>query len=198
MFRSINVIKRKKSLPEPPKLVPAPPRKETTLLPAKQMHNTTTTTTGKLFRINNDAKTIKGDLNCGNVIFLRGARSSDGGHLVIGADGVLGASKTNVLLDGGDATKRRQLVLQQTGARDGVLLQSVKRFSAGTPILLLGTGDKTNGHFLIQTSPVDDSRAANELGEEQAPDVFVQAVEGLQDGESCNARNVAAPLGSGE
>lgn len=184
------------SISEPPKLVPTPPRKQTTPLPAKQMHNTTAT--GKLFRINNDGKTIKSDLNCGNIIFLRGARSSDGGHLVIGADGVIGASKGNVLLDGGDAVKRRQLVLQQAGARDGVLLQSVKRFGAGTPILLLGTGDKTNGHILIQTSPVEDSRAVNELGEEQASDVFVQAVETLQDGESCSARNVATPLGSGE
>lgn len=164
------------------------------------MHNTN----GKIVRAiaNSDNRTlsINRELNGNNIILLRGAKSSDNGHILLRTtttDG-LSSGKTNLVCD----AKLGQIFIQQSDLSEGVLLQSVKRLGTGTPILLLSGNDSTgNGHILIQTSSNEDARNTVEFADEHPAtdnNILVQALEGLQDNESGSAKAISTPLGSGK
>lgn len=165
------------------------------------MHNTN----GKIVRaltgtINDNRSTATGELNGNNIIFLRGGKSTDNGHLLLRADALNSSAKTNLVLDDGDG-KLSQIFIQQSDLTEGVLLQSVKRLGSGTPILLLSGNDNGNGHILIQTAsaPAEEQQSNVEFAEETAgsDNILVQALEGLQDTELA-PRNASTPLGSGK
>lgn len=104
---------------------------------------------------------------------------------------LLTSTKTaNLVLDDGDGK-----IFIQGDAGEGVFLQSVKRFDAAAPIILLGGNDNGNGHILIQTTGGEDSV---DYGEEQTGDnILVRALEGLQDGETTGWTLAPTPLSSG-
>ncbi|XP_017777173.1 PREDICTED: uncharacterized protein LOC108563105 [Nicrophorus vespilloides] len=155
-------------------------------------------------------------LNGSNIIFLRGAKTSDSGHILLRADG--GSSKTAgtatnrlaVLEDAGEAGgggKLGQIFIQQGGdLAEGVFLQSVKRFggAGGAPILLLSGND--NGNIFIQTTTAaateEAAKPAVETGGYREDNILVQALEGLQDSKdpvpAVTARTVSTPLGSAQ
>lgn len=149
----------------------------------------------------------------GNIIFVRGAKTTDGGGGVGGSSGgggvgghillrteSLATSKTSLVLEEGDHGKLGQIFIQQSDLAEGVLLQSVKRLGGGTPIFFLSGNDNGNGHFLIQTTSAEDVHSvADIVGEEQAGDnILLQALEGLQDGDAAIGRGISTPIGSGE
>ncbi|XP_022907553.1 calmodulin-binding transcription activator 2 isoform X3 [Onthophagus taurus] len=160
------------------------------------MHNTN----GKIIRavttatINNNAPG-NGELNGNNIIFLRGTKTENS-HLLLRTDALATSStKANLVLEDSDG-KLSQIFIQQSDLTDGVILQSVKRLGAGTPILLLSGNDNGNGHILIQTTAVDDQPTTTvEFAEETPGDnILVQALEGLQD--EPTSKCVSTPLGS--
>lgn len=171
------------------------------------MHNTN----GKIVRAiataapaENRQITANSELNGNNIIFLRGAKTSDNGHILLRADS-LNSSKTNLVLDDGEAGKLGQFFIQQGDLGEGVFLQSVKRLGGGTPILLFSGNDNGNGHILIQTTSApsgsDETRSTvAEFVEENAQDnILVQALEGLKDNnENTGVRSASTPLGSGK
>lgn len=165
------------------------------------MHNTN----GKIVRALagglSDNRTTTAELNGNNIIFLRGGKSTDNGHLLLRTDALNTTTKTNLVLDDGEG-KLSQIFIQQSDLTEGVLLQSVKRLGSGTPILLLSGNDNGNGHILIQTTAAsaDEQQTNVEFAEETAgsDNILVQALEGLQDTEPAPTRNASTPLGSGE
>lgn len=164
------------------------------------MHNTN----GKIVRALagnlNDNRAVSGELNGNNIIFLRSGKSTDNGHLLLRADTLNSSAKTNLVLDDGEG-KLSQIFIQQSDLTEGVLLQSVKRLSSGTPILLLSGNDNGNGHILIQTTAAsaEEQQTSVEFTEETAgsDNILVQALEGIQDTETV-PRNASTPLGSGK
>ncbi|GJQ75585.1 hypothetical protein Trydic_g17666 [Trypoxylus dichotomus] len=164
-----------------------------------QMHNTNGKIVRALAGSLNDNRTTTGELNGNNIIFLRGGKSTDNGHLLLRADTLNSSTKTNLVLDDGEG-KLSQIFIQQSDLTEGVLLQSVKRLSSGTPILLLSGNDNGNGHILIQTTTAsaEEQQPNVEFTEETAgsDNILVQALEGIQDTEP-TPRNASTPLGSG-
>lgn len=152
------------------------------------------TSTGKV----QEVRQIQGELNGNNIIFLRGAKSHDNGHILLRTD-----SKANLVLDESDGAKLGQIFFQQNDLSEGVILQSVKRLGGGHgPILLLSGGDNGNGHILIQTTAPTNTQEevvqTADYVEEVQENILVQALEGLKDvAETPPARNSATPLGSG-
>lgn len=166
----------------------------------KQMHNSNGKIVRALAGSLTDNRATSSELNANNIIFLRGSKSTDNGHLLLRADTLNSSAKTNLVLDDSDG-KLSQIFIQQSDLAEGVLLQSVKRLGSGTPILLLSGSDNGNGHILIQTTAtsVEEQQTNVEFAEETAgsDNILVQALEGLQDTEP-TVRNASTPLGSGK
>lgn len=100
-----------------------------------------------------------------------------------------------------------QIFIQQSDLGKGVLVQSVKRFGGGTPILLLSGRDNGNGHILIQTTAADDGHHnVAEIVEDHSENILVQALESIQDNEASGSNNgvgggnrgLSTPIGSGK
>lgn len=142
------------------------------------------------------AAAASSDLGRNNFILLRGAKSPDGGHILLRTDN-LTHSKNNLLLEDTNG-KIGQILIQQSEIKKGVFVQSVKRLSSGTPIFLLSGGDNGNGHILIQAAPPEDARQGGEVEESTGDNILVQALEGIQDGEAGSSRGISTPIGSGK
>lgn len=162
-----------------------------------QMHNTNAKIVRAIPTTNlNESRTATisaSDLNRGNYILLRGTKSSDNGHILLRTDNLTN-SKSGLVLEDGEA-KLGQIFIQQNDITKGVLVQSVKRLGAGTPILLLSGHDNSNGHILIQAAPADEIQTVGEI--EESNDILVQALEGLNEGEASSSRSLSTPIGSG-
>ncbi|XP_063932843.1 calmodulin-binding transcription activator 2 isoform X6 [Zophobas morio] len=162
----------------------------------KPMHNTNAKLVRALTNNLSDSRPSGAEVNRGNIILVRGAKTSDGGHILLRTDS-LPTSKTSLVLEEGDHGKLGQIFIQQSDLAEGVLLQSVKRLGGGTPIFLLSGNDNGNGHFLIQTTSAEDVHSVADIGEEQGGDnILLQALEGLQDNETSNSRGISTPIGS--
>ncbi|RZC31852.1 hypothetical protein BDFB_001173 [Asbolus verrucosus] len=163
----------------------------------KPMHNTNAKLVRALTNNLTETRPSGAEVNRGNIIFVRGAKTSDGGHILLRTESVP-ASKTSLVLEEGDHGKLGQIFIQQGDLAEGVLLQSVKRLGSGTPIFLLSGNDNGNGHFLIQTTSAEDVHSVADVGEEQGGDnILLQALEGLHDNETSNSRGISTPIGSG-
>lgn len=170
------------------------------------------------------------ELNRNNIILLRSAKGTENGHILLrttSSSDVLTATtqtqhnnhhvKNNIVLEEGDhhhrlhhhhhhnshqTAKIGQIFIQQSDLGKGVLVQSVKRFGGGTPILLLSGRDNGNGHILIQTAPAEDvAHNVAEIVEEHSENILVQALEGIHDNEaggSGSNRSLSTPIGSGK
>lgn len=148
---------------------------------AKIIHTTTTATTADL----------SAELNGNRIIFLRGVKATDNGHILVRSDLLTSTKTANLLLDDTD-----RKIFIQGDAGEGVFLQSVKRLDASAPIILLGGNDNGNGHILIQTAAGEDSV---DYGEEQTGDnILVRALEGIQDGETSGWTVAPTALSSGK
>lgn len=146
---------------------------------AKIIHTTTAATAD-----------LSAELNGNRIIFLRGAKATDNGHILVRSDLFTSTKTANLLLDDSDGK-----IFIQGDAGEGVFLQSVKRLDASAPILLLSGNDNANGHILIQTAGGEDSV---DYGEEQTGDnILVRALEGLQDGETAGWTVAPTALSSG-
>ena len=132
----------------------------------KPMHNTNAKLVRALTNNLSDSRPSGAEVNRGNIILVRGAKTSDGGHILLRTDS-LPTSKTSLVLEEGDHGKLGQIFIQQSDLAEGVLLQSVKRLGGGTPIFLLSGNDNGNGHFLIQTTSAEDVHSVADIGEEQ-------------------------------
>ncbi|KAH0811413.1 hypothetical protein GEV33_011378 [Tenebrio molitor] len=164
----------------------------------KPMHNTNAKLVRALTNNLTESRPSGAEVNRGNIIFVRGAKTSDGGHILLRTDS-LQTSKTSLVLDEGDHGKLGQIFIQQSDIAEGVLLQSVKRLGGGTPIFLLSGNDNGNGHFLIQTTSAEDVHSVADIGEEQGGDnILLQALEGLHDNETSSTRGISTPIGSGK
>ncbi|CAH0555334.1 unnamed protein product [Brassicogethes aeneus] len=156
------------------------------------MHNTN----AKIVRaipVTNDNRTTGTELNRNNFILLRGAKSSEnGGHILLRTDH-LTKNGGGLVLDDGDG-KLGQIFIQQNDVTKGVLVQSVKRLGAGTPILLLSGHEGGNGHILIQAGPADEIQTVGDI--EEPNDILVQALEGLNEGDASSSRSLSTPIGS--
>lgn len=106
-------------------------------------------------------------------------------------------------------TKQRHILIQQNDLTEGVLVQSVKRLTSGTPILLLGGGEGSNGHILIHTGPshtdeIHQHEASSNADESSSSDnILVRAFEGIHDNEvnknaNTSAKICSTPIGSGK
>lgn len=194
-------------------LVPGPTNKTETHQPLPTtstsipMHNTN----GKIVRaVTTTAArsevrplTLNGELNGNNIIFLKGAKATNG-TILLRAD-ALNTTKTSLVLDEGDSSKLGQIFIQQGDLGEGVILQSVKRLGGGAPIFLLSGNDNGNSHILIETTSTSqnslEETQQSEFVEETGQDnILVQALEGIKDtAESITPRSVSTtPLGSGE
>ncbi|KAF5291168.1 hypothetical protein FQA39_LY14410 [Lamprigera yunnana] len=148
----------------------------------KQMHNATASSLSETNR----------ELN-GNIIFLRGSKISECGHILLRTDN-LKYSKNNLVLEDGNG-KVGQLLVQQSDLSDGLLLHSVKRLGNGAPIFLLSGNDNGNGHILIQTSSGDDAESVSEIVEDQIQErISLRSVDGCPDEET--TKSITVPLGS--
>ncbi|KAL3270049.1 hypothetical protein HHI36_009105 [Cryptolaemus montrouzieri] len=173
------------------------------------MHNTN----GKLMRtLTTSSLGQHGSQEMGrNIILIRSSKTTDSGQILLRTTEPLRSSKTNLVLEDSSTnqSKHRHILIQQNDLTEGVFVQSVKRLTSGTPILLLGSGEGTNGHILIQTAsaPGEDSN----LNEISTPDessssdnnILVQALEGIHDQEgngngNGSSKSVSTPIGSGE
>lgn len=150
------------------------------------MHNTN----AKIIRTTTTATAdLSAELNGNRIIFLRGTKATDNGHILVRSDLLTSTKTTNLVLDDSDGK-----IFIQGDAGEGVFLQSVKRLDASAPILLLGSNDNGNGHILIQTAGEDSV----DYGEEQTTDnILVRALEGLQEGETTGWTLASTPLSSG-
>lgn len=178
-------------------------------------NRTSTTTTTNPTTINATATT---EINRNNIIFVRRTKAIENGHIFLRTTTttttpndnhhLVQSSKTNLVLNdnNGDSSnncKFGQIFIQhQNDLSETVLLQSVKRLGAGTPIFLLSGNDNGNGHFLIQTASADDVHSVAEIGDEQGSsgdnNILLQALEGLHDNDAGSAsRGISTPIGSG-
>ncbi|KAK9873427.1 hypothetical protein WA026_014876 [Henosepilachna vigintioctopunctata] len=146
-----------------------------------------------------------------NIILIRSSKTSNPGQILLRTTEPLRTSKTNLVLedDSGIQSKHRHFFIQQNDVTKGLFVQSVKRLTSETPILLLGGGEGSNGHILIQTTQASgDDSSLNEHSTTEEPsssdNILVQALEGLSDHEVnassniCNVKSVSMPIGSGE
>lgn len=168
----------------------------------RQMHHTNTKLVRALASLGGDSRPV--DVNRGNIILLRGAKTSDGGHILLRTESH--PKTANLVVDEGEQqAKLGQIFIQhqqqQSGdLAEGVVLQSVKRLGGGAPIFLLSSNDNGNGggHFLIQTTSAEDVVEEERVG---CDNILLQALEGLQDTETSNCssgRGISTPIGSGK
>ncbi|XP_044272246.1 calmodulin-binding transcription activator 2 isoform X6 [Tribolium madens] len=163
----------------------------------KPMHNTNAKLVRALTNNLTESRPSGAEVNRGNIILVRGAKTSDGGHILLRTDSLPTSKTTSLVLEEGDHGKLGQIFIQQSDIGEGVLLQSVKRLGGGTPIFLLSGNDNGNGHFLIQTTSAEDVHSVADIGEEQPGDnILLQALEGLHDNETSNGRGISTPIGS--
>ncbi|XP_064211128.1 calmodulin-binding transcription activator 2 isoform X3 [Tribolium castaneum] len=163
----------------------------------KPMHNTNAKLVRALTNNLTESRPSGAEVNRGNIIFVRGAKTSDGGHILLRTDSLPTSKTTSLVLEESDHGKLGQIFIQQSDIGEGVLLQSVKRLGGGTPIFLLSGNDNGNGHFLIQTTSAEDVHSVADIGEEQPGDnILLQALEGLHDNETSNGRGISTPIGS--
>ncbi|XP_057668641.1 calmodulin-binding transcription activator 2-like isoform X3 [Diorhabda carinulata] len=143
----------------------------------------------------NQTTSTRPELNRNNFILLRNGKSTDSGHILLRTD-ALTPTKNNLILEDSESGKIGQILIQQSEIKKGVLVQSVKRLSS--PIFLLSGGDNSNGHILIQTTaPTEDVRHQPTVEIEDGSDnILVQALEGIQDGDTSSSRGLSTPIGS--
>lgn len=154
------------------------------------MHNTN----AKIIRTKTTTTSadLSAELNGNRIIFLRGTKATDNGHILVRSDLLTSTKTTNLVLDDSDG----KIFIQGDAGEGGVFLQSVKRLDASAPIILLGGNDNGNGHILIQTASGEDSV---DYAEDQTGDnILVRALEGLQEGETTGWTLAPTPLSSGK
>lgn len=136
--------------------------------------------------------TSSSDLSRNNFILVRNSKSSEGpSHILLRTH-----SKNELLLDDGKNSKMGQIFIQQNEIKKGVIVQSVKKLSS--PIIFLSSGEASNGHILIQTTPTEEIRQTEDILEDTSDNILVRALEGIQDGDYGNGRGLSTPIGSGE
>ncbi|XP_045473407.1 calmodulin-binding transcription activator 2 isoform X4 [Harmonia axyridis] len=144
-----------------------------------------------------------------NIILIRSTKATDSGQILLRTNEPLRSSKTNLVLEdtSNNQTKQRHILIQQNDLTEGVLVQSVKRLTSGTPILLLGGGEGSNGHILIHTGPshtdeIHQHEASSNADESSSSDnILVRAFEGIHDNEvnknaNTSAKICSTPIGS--
>ncbi|CAG9862937.1 unnamed protein product [Phyllotreta striolata] len=163
----------------------------------KQMHgnNSKIIRTITTSALNENQTTSSGaELNRNNFILLRNSKGNESGHILLRTDAFAHA-KNNILLEDTDGGKIGQILIQQSEIKKGVLVQSVKRLTS--PIFLLSAGDNSNGHILIHTAAAtEDTRQQTVEIEDGSENILVQALEGIQDGDSTSSRGLSTPIGS--